>query len=139
MKTEKSDKYMDILEKLACSVEPAGNAKISACIVFKNSIISFGHNQLKSHPFQLKYGRNSDSIYMHAETSAIYNALKFLTPDEFKKSRLYVCRVKKIKNEYCWGLSMPCEGCARAIVSFGIKNVFYSAEGKVIRSLLTAS
>jgi deoxycytidylate deaminase len=139
MKIEKNEKFMDILEKLACSVEPAGNAKISACIVHKGSIVSFGHNQLKSHPFQLKYGRNSESIFLHAETSAIYNALKFLTPDEFKKSTLYICRVKKIKGEYCWGLSMPCEGCTRAIVSFGIKNVVYSDEGKVSRSLLVAS
>jgi len=127
--------YMDVLEKLALSSEGAANAKLASCIVYKNQVVSFGFNRLKSHPFQKKFGRNSDSIFLHAETDAIRNALKQLDIDDLKKSTLYVCRVKKINKKYCWGLAKPCEGCTRAIATFNIKTVYYSNENSIIESL----
>lgn len=118
--------YMNILAKLASSMTKVANARICACIVHKNTIASFGMNQLKSHPFQAKFGTNKDSIFLHAEVDAIKNALKCLSVDDLKKSTLYICRVKTVDNKECWGLSKPCIGCARAIATFDLRAVYYS-------------
>lgn len=104
---------------------------MAAAIVFRNEIISIGINSNKSHPFQAKYGRNSDSIYLHAEIDAIKNALKCISVDQLTKTTLYICRVKYTdskKSGQIWGLSRPCEGCIRAITTFNIKKVVYSIE-----------
>lgn len=121
------EKYMNILSKVAITVEPVAQARIAACIVYKNEIISFGINKKKSHPFQAKFGKNKDSIYLHAENDCIKNALRNLSVDEVAKSTLYICRVKfDMTKNFVFGLAKPCPGCARAIASFGIKNVIYS-------------
>ena len=39
-------KYIDMLSKLAMAVEPVRQARIAACLVYKNEIISFGINQM---------------------------------------------------------------------------------------------
>ena len=122
---------MDTLTKIADAMDKVAGAKIAACIVYKNSIASFGMNQMKSHPFQAKYSKNKESIFLHAETSAIHNALKVISVEEFKKSTLYICRVKYgyPNNTMCWGVSRPCAGCMRAIATFGIRRVIYSNDG----------
>lgn len=129
----RSDKYFSTLEKLAVSIDynSKHRARIASCIVFKNSIISFGINQMKSHPFQARFSRNIESIYLHSETDAINNALKLITIDELSKSSLYICRVKYdgVKNKnIIWGMSKPCTGCMRAIATFNIKKVYYTCD-----------
>lgn len=127
----KHAKYMDILRKLAIDSEPVARAKLAAMIVYKNTIISFGFNQRKSHPFQAKFGKNGDAIFLHAETDCIKNALRILDIDDLRKASLYVCRVKwdsAERNDIVYGLAKPCSGCARAIANFGIRNVYYSLD-----------
>jgi tRNA(Arg) A34 adenosine deaminase TadA len=123
--------YMTMLERLANSIPRAGRAQIAACIVHKNTVAAYGFNQMKSHPFQARFGRNSDSIFLHAETDAIKNALKVMTVDDLAKSTLYVYRVKKpypkAKHNIA-GMSKPCVGCARAISTFGIRRVVWSLD-----------
>lgn len=129
----KHEKYMNVLSKIAIAVEPVAQARISACLVYKNEIISFGINQRKSHPFQAKFGKNRDSIFLHAETDCIKNALKTISIKELEKCTLYICRVKYLdstKSNFVFGLAKPCPGCFRAIVNFGITKVFYSTDGK---------
>ena len=65
-------RYVNVLSRMAADiVSPVGgNARLAACVVYKNDIVSFGLNEKKSHPFQAKYGKNSDAVYLHAETSA---------------------------------------------------------------------
>jgi deoxycytidylate deaminase len=92
--TSRHDKYMNMLSKIAIAVEPVAHARIAACVVYKNEIISFGINQKKSHPFQAIYGTNKESIFLHAETDAIKNALKIISVSELTKASLYICRVK---------------------------------------------
>ena len=74
-------KYLSVLEKMAEAVPAASHrglrARLAACVVYKRDIVSFGINQLKSHPFQAKFSKNEDSIFLHAETDAIKNALSF--------------------------------------------------------------
>lgn len=130
----KHTKYMNMLSKIAADIpQPVGgNARLSACVVYRGDIVSFGINEMKSHPFQAKYGKNADSVFLHAETSAIKNALKYISQDELEKSTLYICRVKYMnhtKKQLIFGLSKPCPGCFRCINTFNIKQVYYSLDG----------
>lgn len=130
----KHTKYMNMLSKVASDIiQPVGgNARLSACVVYKGDVVSFGINEMKSHPFQAKYGKNSDSVYLHAETSAIKNALKYITQEELEKATLYICRVKFMdytKKQLIFGLSRPCSGCFRCISTFNIRHVVYSLDG----------
>lgn len=119
------NKIFQFLAPLALlPVEGASRIKMSAAIVRKNKIITFGKNSYKSHPFQKKFGKNSDSIFLHAEISAIVQALKILDVKELATCDLYICRIKKNK----FSLAKPCLGCARAIAEFKIKNVFYTTD-----------
>jgi len=130
MNLTKDQKYIDEMLKLAEDVKPVAAARIAACLVKKNSIIAYGFNTLKSHPLQKKFGRNNDSIFLHAETSVIKNALMhFHDPDILNGSVMYVARVKHPNyrdKSFIPGLACPCEGCQRAILEFGIKNVAYT-------------
>ena len=127
----KHSKIMNILSKVAVTVEPVASARLAAAIVYKNDIISFGVNRKKSHPFQAQFCKNDKSIYLHAETDAIKNALRVVDQEILAKSTLYICRMKHIgtnRREFVYGLSYPCSGCMKAIATFNIKNVVYSLE-----------
>lgn len=131
----KHTKYVNLLSKMAADISNpvSGNARLAACIVYKNDIVSFGINEMKSHPFQAKYGKNSNSVFLHAETSAIKNALKYLSQSEISKSTLYICRVKfhdPSKNKMIFGLSKPCPGCFRCINTFNIRSVIYTLDNE---------
>jgi len=124
---------MNMLAKVAADIvlPVKGNTRMSAAVVYKNDIVAFGVNGKKSHPFQAKFGKNEDSVYLHAETDAIKNALKYISLDEISKSTLYVCRVKysdTLKNKMIFGISKPCSGCSRCIATFCIRNVIYSLD-----------
>lgn len=93
----------------------------SATIYLGNQIIAIGVNQLKSHPLQARFGKNADSIYLHAEIDAIRNALKVVPMHELHNVTMYVARADG-------KLSKPCKGCQRAIVHFGITNIHWTGE-----------
>jgi tRNA(Arg) A34 adenosine deaminase TadA len=136
----KHSRYINMLSKLAADITNpvAGNARLAACVVHRNDIIAFGVNEMKSHPFQAKYGKNSNSVYLHAETSAIKNALKYISQDELSKSTLYICRIKyhdADKKSMVFGLSRPCPGCFRCINTFNIKQVVYTLDNEGISVL----
>ena len=129
----KHSKNINILSKIAVSVEPVAQARIAASIVYRNEIVSVGVCQKKTHPFQAQYGKNEDCIYLHAETDAIKNAIKLIGLEELAKSTLYVCRVKfedYSKKKFLFGLAKPCIGCARAIANFNIGKVVYSLDNE---------
>ncbi len=125
---------MAYLEKIAIGInaETINRARLAACLVYKNDIISVGVNMLKSHPFQARFGRNDDSIYLHAETNCIKNALKVTDLNTIEKSKMYIHRVKyngsHNKRKFVSGMAKPCEGCARAISTFNIKSVMFSCD-----------
>lgn len=104
---------------------------VSAALVYRNKIISFGVNQMKTHPYQRRYGKTKDCVFWHAETLAIYNAHKKLNFDKFGKATLYVARVKyqnSDKKNFVSGLAMPCDGCMRCIKEYGIKRIIYTLD-----------
>jgi len=121
--------YLNTLAKAASSIERAANARVCACLVYKGMIQAFGMNQMKSHPFHAKFSHHEEAIYLHAETNCIYNSLKSIDVEDFRKSTLYVCRIKLIGGKIGWGLSKPCSGCMKAIATFNIKKVVYTNDG----------
>lgn len=128
---------MKMARKFAISVKPVRNSKISSILTIKNSVISFGYNERRSHPFQLKYGKNIESIYLHAETSAIYNSLRFLEIEDLKKATLYIYRIKKSdKKEWITGNAYPCAGCKKCIATFSIKKIIYTTDENDIYNIL---
>lgn len=124
---------LGILHTLAkvAAANPAQREKLAAAIVCRNKIISVGMNSMKSHPMAAKYGKNEHAVYLHAEVSAIKNALREIDVDDFAKCDIYITRVKKeapFTKKYVWGLAKPCAGCERAIAEFGLKRVIYTCD-----------
>ncbi len=122
-----------ILHTLAkvAAANPTNSEKFAAAVVYRNRIISIGMNSMKSHPMAAKYGKNEHAIFLHAEVSAIKNALREIDVDDFSKCDIYIARVKKEKpftKKYVWGLSKPCPGCERAIAEFGFKRTIYTCD-----------
>lgn len=129
--TNKDVSIMDMLKTMAEDNQNEFRARLAACITYKGKIVSMGLNRPKSHPFQLLYGKNKDSLFLHAEIDAIYKATKRLDSHELSKSTLYVARVKRVSSVhkgFINGLARPCVGCARCIANFGIKKVVYTTE-----------
>ena len=109
-----------------------GGARIAAALFIKNELVSIGVNQARSSPFQAKFGKNSDSIYLHAELHAVKQALRNWSEDELRSSKttLYICRAKRHapRSPFIWGIARPCSGCMGALGAdwFNIKNIVYS-------------
>lgn len=121
-------KVQNILASMALNSDHH-RSKHSAAIVYKNEIISLACNKIKSHPFQKKYSKALDAIFLHAEVAAIHNALKRITLKELSKSTMYVCRLRiNNKEQNYFSYSKPCEGCMRAISEFDIRSVFYTTD-----------
>jgi deoxycytidylate deaminase len=125
------ENIFNTLRVLAVDVAPIKSSRMTAAIVRGKEIISFGANQMRTHPFQAKFGKNPESLFWHAETNAIFNALRVVDVDSLKKADLYVCRVKYSstkREQFILGNAKPCMGCAKCIADFGVKRVFYTTE-----------
>lgn len=122
-------KRLQVISELAVTSNDY-RERIAAGLWYKGSIIASGRNQKKSHPFQKRFGRNEDSIYLHAEIDCMVDAMRQRVPLEIiSKATLYVARVKKYHQDaekYEWAMARPCEGCQRAIANFDIKKVIYT-------------
>jgi len=82
-----------------------------------------------------EWGKNQDSIYLHAEIDAIKNALRLITQAQLAKCDIYIVRVKHPDNgsdDWTEGLAKPCPGCRRAIESFGLKRVFWTEDNMLL-------
>ena len=125
---------MDELKRLALCSGTHPKVWVSSALVYRGKVISFGFNQMKTHPFQLKYSKNNQCVFWHAETFAIFNAVKKINFERFDKSVLYVARMKyknTEKKDFVGGIAAPCSGCMRCIEDFGIKNVIYTLDQDV--------
>lgn len=127
---DKNEKILKILSKLAEATNYGTiRSKHAAAIVYSGSIISFGLNQRKSHPFHYQFRNNSFSYYWHAETNSIFNALKILKEEKLKKSKLFIVRIKYNNNgDILFGMSKPCSGCVAAIERFQLSEVIYTLD-----------
>jgi deoxycytidylate deaminase len=84
----------------------------------------------------VEFGKNQDSLFLHAEVDAIKNALRLISVDQLSKSELYVVRVKRVEGKKGWfkGLAKPCEGCQRAIETFNLKAVHYTTDENTFKT-----
>lgn len=92
--------------------------KIAALIFDKRKLIAVGLNQNKTHPLQAKFQRHPEAVYLHAEIAAlaaVRGSCEGLT--------MYVARVGAHGEPR---LAKPCWACQRAIMSFGLKGVYWS-------------
>lgn len=125
-------RVMDLLRRVAIDNPGVRDKfKISAAVVYKRDVISFGINQMKTHPMQKQFAKNNLALFLHAEINAISNALNHITKEELKRSTLFIRRVKRrdeISCEWVDGLSKPCIGCQQAIAAFEIPRVCYSSD-----------
>ncbi len=119
---------VNMLFELAQKSKPAFRARIAAAITLKKEVIAVGYNSTKTHPFQKKYSHHPDAICIHAENDAIMQALRTHSSNDLKQASIYVVRAKRTERDsnFSKGLAKPCEGCQRALASFGIKRVYYS-------------
>jgi len=118
-------KILDDLFQLAKNRPRVGGARIVAAITLKDKIIAYGFNQRKTHPFQKKYAKNKDSIYLHAEVDAIKNALKEIDSETLSRCSIYIVRAKREHRSgpYIYGTSSPCSGCMKCIQQYSLRKV----------------
>lgn len=124
-------KYWNILEKVAIASDPVGRARLAACLVYKNELISIGTNKYKTHPFAKKFRKNDNAQCLHAEIDAIKNALRIVDVDFLTKCTMYVLRVKHPDHDhrkFVHGLAKPCSGCQQAIDTFDLKKVYFTTD-----------
>lgn len=127
-----NEKIKQMLTRLALENPGVqGRFKLAAGIVYRKHLIATGVNSYKSHPLMYEWGRNADSIFLHAEVDAIKNALRLITQDQLTKCDMYIVRVKKQdsrRHNWTYGLAKPCPGCTRAIEAFNLRNVYYTTD-----------
>jgi len=133
--TDYNPKIFQTITTIAQDIQGDGNARVVAAVVHRHrNIISVGHNSRQSHPFQLRYGRNKDSIFWHAETHAIYNALRREPISMLEKCWMYVVRLKRpqpFSKKWIPGFVRPCTGCQTCIRAHGIENVVYTTDSSI--------
>jgi len=98
---------------------------MGAVLAYRNRVVAVGQNSTKSHPLAAKYSKNEKAICLHAEIDAIKNALKVVDVEDLNKMTLYVARVKRTG---LIGNAKPCNGCQRAIETFGIGSVVWTED-----------
>lgn len=129
--TDRDIKIMNVLRNMVLDVAPVRSARLIAAVAHRGNILSFGSNSMRSHPFQQRFGRNSDAMFWHAETNAIYNFLRRHNSDDLSKTSLYVMRIKRpseSSKNWVLGMSRPCKGCQKCIMDFGIPRVIYTTD-----------
>lgn len=129
--------YTRIFDKLKDTALESNHswAKVSACVVSRGQIVGIGTNKNKTHPFQAKFAKNKEAIFLHAEINAIRDAMRVLSLEGLQNSCLYICRMKQDKGKYVFGLAKPCEGCFRAIVTFNIPKVYFTTDAGIVERL----
>lgn len=123
MISKKYKKIVSLLQKVAMTVEPVANARVSAAIIRRSEIIAIGANRPRSHPLQAKFAKHPEAIFQHAEINCIINALSLHKHDDLEKSEIIVARVKR---DGSLALAKPCIGCLAAINYYGIKKIHYT-------------
>lgn len=121
--------------RMAEDVLPIRSAKLAAAITLRGEIIAFGTNRMHSHPFQAKFGKNDCSSFWHAETNAIFNALRRVEKEKLSRASIFVARVKydaPRKKQFIQGLAAPCEGCKKCIAEYGLKRLIYTSESGLV-------
>lgn len=110
-------KFFKLAKKLSLkSTHP--QFKLGCVLVKRNAIVSLGFNQIKTHPKSVFHPFNQ----LHAELDAILTADK----RELQGSTLYIYRQHA---NGTLAISRPCKYCRAALVSVGVKKVYFTDDG----------
>jgi tRNA(Arg) A34 adenosine deaminase TadA len=149
MITKRDQQFIHLCFTAARDLPKVAGARVVAALVYKNKVVAWGYNSKKTHPLQGKFGRNRDSIYLHAEIDAIKNGISelacrantskhYVDVSELSRYTLYVARAKCAphnKQIMLFGEAKPCEGCMEAIEHFNLKRVVYTADNQELVEL----
>jgi len=124
----RQDRWMNAVFQIALEAPKVSEQKMAAIIVCKNSVISVGLNQMKTHPMVATYKVKEWAEYLHAESSAVINALRQINFRKLEKCELYVCRSKMINGIHTWGLAKPCTTCMEFLRHYPMKCCYYSTD-----------
>ena len=117
-------RVLSMLNEVASTLPPVSHARIAAAFFHKKRMISLGWNSYKTDPLQSKYAATPERIYLHAELSALKQAL--WTGIDLRKTTLYIARYSRAKG---WGNSAPCVGCRRALHVFEVGKIIHTCDG----------
>ena len=127
MKTLKREDYLDMAQLYADKASGCLKVAVGSVIVKEERIISFGANRSVSYPCTRlgclrikKYGDDSKSHRNPEDCSSIHSEIDALANlrESATGSVIYVTRY-------------PCEGCAKAIISAGIREVVYGGTAQI--------
>lgn len=119
--------YLDMAQLYADKQSGCCKVAVGCVIVKDDRIISFGANRAVSHPCKtrgclrvLKYGDDSKSHRNPEDCSSIHSEIDALSNlrESAVGATAYVTRY-------------PCEGCAKALVSAGIREVVYGGTTRI--------
>lgn len=95
---------------------PDGKAKHFAWLLHNNTVIGFGWNKHRSHPYQVRWGYRDRPYAIHAEAAAVLSTRK--TGDE-----MIVVRVNRLGEVR---LSKPCVCCYSFLQHYGVRRVWFT-------------
>jgi deoxycytidylate deaminase len=122
--TTKEAKILEFLDNYSKNVEFEHKQRLVAALTTrKGEVIGLGRNSMKSHPFQARFAKNNEAIYLHAETSALLDAIN----NGVNPSGATMHVIRKLRDGTL-GLARPCQGCMRALAAYGVDRVVYSNE-----------
>jgi deoxycytidylate deaminase len=122
------DKILNTAFQIAQEIEKSSEQKMVAIVAYKSTVISVGINSMKTHPLVASFKHDDWCEHLHAETSAIINALRQTSSRKLAKCNLYICRAKKVNGIYEWGCARPCINCQKFLKAYPVNNCFYSTE-----------
>ena len=102
---------------------PTDLNRMAAIIVKRKRVLGKGMNSRRSHPFQKLMSKSEVKIALHAEISAIIDALKNNEEQALRGATIFVARVLKNGSR---AIAKPCPICERAIKAYGITAVHYT-------------
>ncbi len=97
------------------------NQHVTAILVRRNRILSFGFNSKSSCALQRRHQPNPFACYNHAEIACIDNALK--RGCKITGATMYIVRHSRGRH---LGIAKPCSGCQEAIDAYRIRKVVHS-------------
>lgn len=95
--------------------------RLGACISIGRKVLGVGYNKINRYQSKIKTGNWEGSL--HAEISAVLDALRKYPASELKGATITVVRVDK-HNEL--RLAMPCNSCYNSLRNLGIKEIRFS-------------
>lgn len=104
--------------------------RLGACITIGRKVLGVGYNKINRYQSKIKTGSWEGSL--HAEISAVLDALRKYHVSELKGATITVVRVDK-HNEL--KLAMPCKNCYNSLRNLGIKEVRFSNDSGEFTSM----